>query len=183
MALPPRKRARTRQGFTVFELLISMVVLLVAAGGAMGALSSTVVLSESTWETGVAYAAAQRALERLQGEGLSQVLARYNASTADDPPNAPGPDFDVLGLAPRTDDPDGRVGRVVFPSVPGAPTALREDALDPDFGLPRDLNGDGLVDGLDHAGDYDLLPVLIRIEWRSQSGNRSVEVQTLLTAR
>ena len=44
------------------------------------------------------------------------------------------------------------------------------------------LNGDGLVDAADHAGDYAALPVVVRVEWTGQSGPARVEIRTTLGA-
>ena len=57
---------------------------------------------------------------------------------------------------------------------------LREDVVDASVGMPRDLNADGAVDAFDHADDYVLLPVSVRLEWRDASGDRNVEVDILL---
>ena len=39
---------------------------------------------------------------------------------------------------------------------------LREDVAIPAMGMPRDLDGDNVVDGVDHKGDYRMLPVIVR---------------------
>ncbi len=163
---------------------MTLVVLVVAIGGTLRSISSFVVLSDGCWERSLAGSAAQRVLERMQSETFSELLARYNASAADDPAGgAPGEEFDVPGLDPAGDDPDGRVGRILLPLDPLDPTALREDRIDAAFGMPRDLNADGVTDGADHAGDYDLLPVRVQVRWRGRSGNRTLEVETVLRNR
>jgi hypothetical protein len=55
---------------------------------------------------------------------------------------------------------------------------LREDYVDPRFGMPRDLNGDSLIDDLDHATDYIVLPVHVQIRWRGSFGPRQHDVYT-----
>lgn len=176
------KRFHARAGLTVVELLMALIVMLVAVGGMLGSISSFVVLGDSAHEKTLALLEAQLTLERMQGENFRQVFARFNATTADDPagPVSPGADFAVAGLAPRPDDADGLVGRILFPTPPGAPDSLREDAVDAEFGFPRDLNGDGVIDAAEHSGDYVVLPVRILIEWRGNAGNRVVELQTVL---
>jgi hypothetical protein len=172
-----------RRGMTVVELSLTLIVLMVAIGGTLRSISSFVVLSDGCWERSLAFAAAQRTLEQMQSETFSQVFARYNATPLDDPGAAPGEHFDVPGLDPTDADADGRVGRILFPVDPGAPAALFEDRFEPDFGLPRDLDADGDIDALDHAADYDLLPVRVQVQWRGRSGNRTVEVETVLRGR
>lgn len=92
-------------------------------------------------------------------------------------------DADELGDS----DGDLIVGRVTF--------FTDETQNDPDsarVGVPGlDLDGDGAstttnvaqdADG-DNDLDYILLPVTVRVEWRSGSGSRAMQVSTLLSAR
>jgi hypothetical protein len=58
---------------------------------------------------------------------------------------------------------------------------LREDFVDANLGMPRDLNGDSIVDNKDHSEDYILLPVHIRIEWQGSNGRRWLDVYSMLT--
>jgi hypothetical protein len=84
----------------------------------------------------------------------------------------------VKGLSPRAGDPDGKVGEILIPVVDGAEgPELREDlAL-------RDLDGNGALDEANHARDYVLLPVTVRLEWTGAGGPRHIELRTLLTRR
>ncbi len=76
------------------------------------------------------------------------------------------------------------MGKIVLPEFDaGSGVELREDLDLPELGMPRDLNGDGIVDSADHSADYRLLPVLLRLEWRGQSGHRQSEVRTILAHR
>ena len=122
---------------------------------------------------------------------------------------APGPKFKVPGLTPASFALDGMQGSVSFPVGPppggagggaggfggvgglggaggtggtgGAAMVLREDVVDRDLGMPRDLNGDLVVDDLDHSNDYSILPVRLQITWHSRSGDRSLSQHVLLT--
>lgn len=165
---------------TMVEIAFTMVVITVAVGATLRSISSFVVLSDGAWERSLAIDAAETTLERMRTEDFDQLFVRYNAEPADDPPGAPGPDFDVAGLDPQTGDPDGRVGRILFPVAAAAPGVLLEDRVDPDFALPRDLDADDVIDGVDHSGNYELLPVRILIQWRGRSGNRTYEIETVL---
>lgn len=166
---------------TVVEITVAMVILLVAVGGALSSFSSFAVLGESSRETTRAYMEAQRMIEQLQAQRFRDVFVSFNDDPADDPVGgAPGSGFGVVGLTPRLNDADGFVGQILFPTPAGQPGVLIENVIDTDFGLPLDLNADGNLDGADRALDHEVLPVRVRIEWRSKSGNRSVELQTLL---
>ena len=88
---------------------------------------------------------------------------------------------------PGDSDGDLIVGRVTF--------FTDETQNDPDsarVGIPGlDLDGDGAATttnvaqdaDADNDLDYILLPVTVRIEWRSGSGSRAMQVSTLLSAR
>jgi Tfp pilus assembly protein PilV len=58
---------------------------------------------------------------------------------------------------------------------------LREDIVAPEYGLPCDLNGDGVIDGLNHAADYKILPLVIRLDWPiAGGGTRTVTFAAVL---
>ncbi len=160
-------------GFSLVEIAIVALLLLVAIGSLSSAVVSSIQLSRSNEETAIADDAARQQMAQLRTVAFANIFANFVAA----------PDFDVRGLTPRRDDPDGRVGEIIFPTVG---LELREDVVDPDLGLPRDLNGDGYPpvgpspDGADHSGDYIVLPVTIRLEWVGASGNRWTELNALL---
>ena len=70
---------------------------------------------------------------------------------------------------------------VVRVDFPGNGAELREDVVNPLLGLPRDLDGDGKIDSVDHSGDYMMLPVTIRVTWNGVAGPMTYEVRTFLT--
>ena len=57
---------------------------------------------------------------------------------------------------------------------------LRESVEMEDLSMPRDLNGDLKIDDQNHAGDYIVLPVTVRVEWKGRGGDRSFEMSTML---
>jgi prepilin-type N-terminal cleavage/methylation domain-containing protein len=59
---------------------------------------------------------------------------------------------------------------------------LREDFSSPRMGLPRDLNGDSLIDDCDHSADYIILPVHVEVEWRGKFGPRRFDLYTQFAA-
>ena len=161
------------------EVMIVFVVLTVAMALFTSTVASTSRQRLAKRESVLAAEAGRRMLEVLRNEEFVGLFARYNASAADDPPlvTSPGPHFEVTGLTPADGDADGCVGEIVFPA-PGP--VLREDAVDPPLGLPRDLDGDDTIDAEDHASDYVVLPILVRLSWKSQAGTRTLEMYTLL---
>ena len=156
-----------------------LVVLTVAVGMLSSTMVSTARLRPIQRETALASEAARAQLETMRARPFDELFALYNADPADDPGGAgtaPGAAFAVPALDPQTGDEDGLVGVV---RMPAAAAPLREDAADASLGLPRDLDADGELDGADHAGDYEILPVEIRLEWKGAAGPQDLVIYTM----
>lgn len=177
---PLRRRPSSRAGFSIAELAVVITILLVGLGAMTTTLATVTRLGPTNRETSRALDAARGILEEMRGTPFHELVARYNADPADDPGGAgtaPGAGFAAPGLDARPGDPDGLAGVIELPIVAGE---LREDLVDPELGLPRDLDGDGVVDGLDHSLDFEILPVRVRIEWSGRTGDRSLELYSSL---
>ena len=170
---------------TVVELVLVLGIL----GMAFGMLTSTLVANARqrhiNRETALAVEAARDIFERMRNEDFDQVFALYNAQAADDPAgagSAPGNVFDVPELRLPPGSQRRAVGEIVLPALQTdtGTWQLREDFDDAELGLPRDLNGDAIVDDLDHAFDCMLLPVRVELEWEGLYGARRLSVSTLL---
>ncbi len=162
----------------MIAVVVATVATYILSASVTAAVTSTVVRRQRI----VAAEGAVNCMEQIRSMPMGVVFALFNDDPSDDPGGegtAPGPFFDVEGLAPTLDErgqprPTGRV------LLPGA-GALLDEALDqPEFGLPRDLNGDLMVLPGDCSKDYLVLPITVRIEWQSQLGGRNLEVSTLL---
>lgn len=185
-----------RRGFSLLEVMIAMTVLTVAILGLVTAIVTSMRLTTTNRENTLAMNAARQKIEEMQAwpGGFSEVFAAYNNATGDDAglaAAAPGGAFTVAGLRPITGDP--AVGTIIFnvdSSGPGS-ESLREFSVDPTFGpmmgMPKDISGDGIVDGDDHATGqpepYTLLPVVIRIRWDGAMGQRETFFTTQLVDR
>ncbi|MBL8862463.1 MAG: hypothetical protein JNK02_10685 [Planctomycetes bacterium] len=180
----PWRRRVGRRGFTLVELAFGITILIVGVLGFAQTLVSMERAQMRTREAGRATEAARAMLERIQAEAFPEAFRRYNDLPDDDPGGAgtaPGALFAVPGLSPRPGDADGFVGRVIFPSPPGSPGELRESVVDAALGMPRDLNGDGVIHATaSYATDYEILPVRVRVEWLSAAGAGQVELSTVL---
>ncbi len=164
----------------MIEVLIALVMFTIAAVAYAGALASTSESSAERRAASLAAAAARDVVERMRSLPGHERFASYNTNAADDPGGAgtaPGAAFDVDGLSPVDGDEDGRVGEIWFPTTAGA---LREDVTDVRLGMPRDLDGDTLIDALDHSADYVILPVRIRVVHQVQGARRIFELHTEL---
>ncbi len=163
-----------------------MGVLGIAVTGIASVITTSITLVTLNREISVAMEAGRRFAEQMPASvPFENIFAAYNYDPSDDPVGCtcPGSVFSVQGLELGGGQGGLAVGEVFFPADPLDPTSLREDSADPELGLPRDLDGDGQVDGVDHSGDYRLLPVSIRMSWIGVTGPRVVEYRTLLTRR
>lgn len=199
--LPRARRLHARSGLSLVEIVVALSVLVVAASIFCQTLLSTARMRHLNRENGLAADAARVVLERMRNEPFLEIYRDFNEDPKDDPGGngtGPGRYFDVPGLEPL-DGLQARVGSVSFPSmtvqvpsggggkkgvaVGGATVTqwhLREDVVDAGLGMPRDLNGNNVVDTATHSSDYLLLPVRVRLEWKSGTGGRKFEIVTQL---
>jgi prepilin-type N-terminal cleavage/methylation domain-containing protein len=173
------------RGFSLVELVVTMVVLTMAFAMYSGIVIATARQRQMLRESALAGDACQRWMESIRSCDLDQVYALYNRSPADDPAGpgtAPGSRFPVVGLDP---DPTlgGVVGEVLMPEVEVSPGVwqLREDIPNAELGMPRDLNGDSIIDDKDHSADYVHVPTLVRVRWGGARGSRRFELVGLRT--
>jgi len=179
---PARSPAR---GMTLIELVLVLGILALA----FGMLSSTLMANSRqrsvNRESAAAAEAARGVFEEMMNAPFEDVWALYNADPNDDPGGpgtAPGERFDVPGLSSLEPAPGTLEGRVVLPALTflGGQWELREDFVDEELGLPRDLNGDSIVDDVDHGDDYLILPVRVELEWMGRFGPRQMSVSVIL---
>ena len=197
---PPRRR-----GVAIVEVVVALSVLVVAASIFSQMLLSTSRLRQMNRENALAADAARVVLEEMRNRPFLDIYRAYNEDPKDDPGGqgtGPGYLFRVDGLTPLDGAPQGKPGRIVLPSMQvqvttssgtggkkaigtGTTTVvtqwqLRETYVDEKLGMPRDLNGNNVVDTANHSSDYLILPVRIQIQWKSATGPRKVEVVTQL---
>lgn len=179
-----RRPRRARAGLTLVELIVSLSILAMALLGFTRVTITAMQALRTDREVTLARQAARQILERMQGEEFARIFALFNADPTDDPDGegtAPANLVQVFGLPPRPGAANGAAGEILFPTlVVGGVPLLREDVVDAALGMPRDLNGDGIVDGADRSGDYQILPVRVRFQWRGAAGNSSFEFKTVL---
>jgi len=179
LSRPLHRRPRgPRDGLTVLELTIALVVMTIAVGMLSGTMSSTSRVAPLQRESALAAMAARSQLEAMRAQPFRELFALYNDVAADDPGGAgtaPGSGFRVAGLR-SPDGPQGFVGEVRFP---GDGATLREDVEWVQLGMPRDLNRDDVVGDLDVSGSYFLLPVEVHMRWESMAGVRELRLHTM----
>lgn len=201
----------SRQGFTFVEIAVVLVIMSVAVAIFASTVTAGSQLRAVIRERSIAAEACRAILESMRNEDFSEVFALYNTHPGDDPGGpgtAPGATFAVRGLSARPGAPGGVPGEVRFPTSeefntvalvgaqrikalaeqqgmggpPPVPSwALRENVDVPRLGMQRDLNGDSIIDGDNHATDYILLPVEVRVRWTGRCGDLEFAVCTMLT--
>jgi len=162
---------------------MAMTVLAVGLAGYAKTIAMASIAASTSREATLATEAGRQMIETLRSTTYNQIFARYNSTVADDPGGvvSPGANFAVTGLDARVNDADGMPGEIQFPTITvGGAEQLREDLVSTKLGTPTDLNGDGIVDAVNHAANYQNLPVLVRIRWRGVAGPGQVEFQTVL---
>jgi hypothetical protein len=173
-------RLRGEAGIALFELMIAGAVLAIAACGLSVVLVNSLSTSARNRETAQARMAAWQLMEQLQNIPVGDVYSTFNMASNDDPlgeNTAPGGVF-MIETKPAAIQVSNMTGEILFPE--SDPGVLREDVHDPDLGMPRDLNGDGMIDSENHARDYVVLPVRVRVRWRGVAGESTFEVCSLL---
>ena len=189
-----RRPPGTRRGLTLVELVIALSVAAVSASIFYRLVLATTDLRSLNRENAIAAGAAGMVLEDLRSVAFRDLWATYNAEPADDPGGA-GTAAGATFLVPELPLVPGEAahGTIVFPAevvqveetVEGEIVLvdvlqLREDLDWPELGLPRDLNGDSLIDDVDHSLDYQLLPVRVEVRWQGAYGPRTFELTTML---
>jgi len=176
-------------GFALIEVAIAFPIVLIALGMLVQMLASGVRLRQSGSEAWAASCAAQTVLESMRNEDLRALVALYNSDPLDDPGGpgtAPGNRFVVDDLTPLPGAPRGTIGEVFLPLVnTGSEVApvfeVRENMVLPNLGLPRDLNGDAVIDANDHRADFTLLPVGVELRWMCSGRPRLLRINTILS--
>jgi hypothetical protein len=162
----------------LIEVAIAASVMVVGLLGFMQVIAMSVGSSTANRQADLATQAAREVIEQIQAANFATLHTTYGVPPAG---GIPGNAFDVPGLDPDPNDPDGRVGEIRLPVlIAGGAVQVREDLQEPALGMPRDLNGDGIPDALDHSADMQILPVLVRLRWRGPTGISRMEFRTLV---
>ena len=151
-----------------------MSILLIGIVSVVSATSRMHSLRKHNRERAVAQNALRSVGERIHSRSF-RISRQSPTSWADDlldiygPGGTVGTTFDVRGI-------NVNLGEITTGTIQ---IVTDETATDEDLGfqigMPRDLNGDGDADDVDVSGDARILPVLLQIRWRGQSGTSTVQ--------
>lgn len=103
-----------------------------------------------------------READSLPSNWTNDILAVYG------PGGNPGGAFAIQGLDPWTGNPNVATITLITDET------TTDAALGVAAGMPRDLNGDGLANSGDVTADADLLPAIVRLQWRGNSGQQQL---------
>ncbi|MFH1024846.1 MAG: hypothetical protein V1809_15810 [Planctomycetota bacterium] len=179
------RKIQGEAGFSLLEGLLAAVILVIALMGLLSAMMSASRLDQLSKQEVIASNAARQMMETLRNySDFSYIYKSYNGLASDDPlgaGTAPGGNFAVAGLSAQTSDADGFCGEILFPE--SSPGTLREDITDTTCGTPMDLDGNGALDAANHASDYTLLPVAVRVAWTAGGRNLNHTMRMVLSYR
>jgi type II secretory pathway pseudopilin PulG len=184
---PARRRAQ--RGFSLLEILVAGTILVIGILGHAASVLASHKMARTTADQGDATQTLGRFVERLRADpdwaGLYARLRSLSAESVSDSSLAYLSVDETLTTYPASSyysdfTVPSDLGTVTFlVQVPSTAisgvAALRESATAPRYGLPHDLNGDGVVDANSRNSDYRVLPAVVRIRWQ-RSGQRAHEV-------
>lgn len=194
----PTRPATPEAGFSLIEWLVALVILAI---GLLSHASLTMAehrLSREEQLRSEGLHVARQFVERLRSdEDWTGLYARLRTQQdLADTPSAGAVTLDDgrEAFVPQTYFPDFSLSEKLAavhvlvdvpsgpdPVVPTDPPVLREDVAAPGYGLPTDLNGDGLVDSDPRDDDYAVLPVRVTLRWQPPGeGSRELVLTTWL---
>jgi prepilin-type N-terminal cleavage/methylation domain-containing protein len=165
-------RGNARKGFTLLEVTLAMSVLVIA----MMAISATTLrvhaLRRENRDRSVAENGVRMIAERIQSASR---LARtdpagwaQNVVTSLSAGGSIGNKFDLADLIPV--DAGSSVGSITVVTNEN----LTDAFLDAQLGMPRDLDGDGIVGNGDVSHSARLLPVIVRARWKGVGSKQEI---------
>ena len=166
------RATRSRGGFTMLEISLALTILVVALVATTASNVRMNTLRKSNRDRIVAHNAVRTIVESVQAiaqAGTTDPNGFGNhVVTALSAGGELGTAFDVAELTPQLGE--TRVGsiRVITDET------STDAALGAELGLPRDLNGDGDALDTNVTATSRLLPVVITLRWRSQSGDQRI---------
>ncbi len=174
---------------TLIEVTVALVIFGVAAGMLLHVLTNSQMLRRLNREQQIAASAAQNMMEEIRNTPFRDIVRQHDRDPFNDldgPGTAQGWSFQVDGLDAMVGSEGGVAGEIVLPLINIGTDILpvwqvREDIGDERLGLPRDLNGDILVDSNDHSDDYSILPVVVIVRWNGYKGERTLRLFSSLT--
>ncbi|MEM8709531.1 MAG: hypothetical protein AAGG01_01150 [Planctomycetota bacterium] len=165
--------------------MISLMILTVATYILMSTVTASAASASAKREKALAAEAVSNMIERIRACPPRDVFKLFNSDPSDDPygkGTGHGPYFDIDGLDPQLDARGNPLplGEIL---LPGARGMLDESLSQPEFGLPRDLDGSMFIEPGDCKDRYVLLPLIVRARWSGRLGERDFQMATVAVDR
>lgn len=174
--------AHGRTGLSLVEVMVSVMIVTVATYILTSTVMASVMNASYKRERAAAAEALSNMVEEIRARPAAEVFALYNSVSTDDP-YGPGTGFghrfDIPGLDPQLGSKGEAlpVGEIL---LPGRGAWLDESLSQPEFGLPRDLDGSMFIEAGDCSDRYILLPLIVRARWNGRLGDRQMEIATVV---
>ncbi|MEQ8763405.1 MAG: hypothetical protein RL885_05730 [Planctomycetota bacterium] len=180
---PIRRRGkRAELGTSLIELLMALALLSVGVLSHASLSLTNQRQCRANLEHRLAWEGLKSQVARLRSWPLTDCFAAFDGSLDNDPAGAPGSEFAIAGLQPSETAFGSEVGVVEWPTLQDAEGrfVIREDLDDADFGLPADLDGDGVIDSEPKDATYRRIPVRVVARWHGVYGEQSLSMTTWL---
>ena len=174
------RSAPSRSGFTLLDVCVSLALLAAGLGALLGSTFSAMKLDRVNASTALASQVLRGMCEQMQAMPIDEVLEAYVLREDEDEHVRAGKLARLTPHGPaRAELGEGNLVAARFPLAADGRT-LREDLDLPGLGLPRDLDGDGTIDGVDKHASFRILPVVLELDWNGPSGPQHLAVSTVL---
>lgn len=177
-----RCRRRARQGgFSLIDVLVALTIFSISAAGFLGVALSSLSLKKENENLAAANAMTRMVFEEMRSQDFDLLFALFNDDPKDDPVGiaAPGSRFTRQNFYRAFGTATQKYGTVNTQGV-GNNVADME-SVEAVISFPsRDLDGDGAVDVQDLTAGYELLPVMVQINWVVNGRPHQTQVQTIL---
>jgi prepilin-type N-terminal cleavage/methylation domain-containing protein len=166
-----RPNPSARSGFTLVELAVGIAILTIGTLAMLSTVVASQKLETSNRERLLARMGAQSVVRDVQitaravaaEQGLEDWGTNFIAELS-----APNNWVPVDGLQPWSN-----LQNVCEVVIVNDETASDDD-LGFELGMPRDLNGDGVVDDTAVTSEGKLFPVIVRVRWETPAGQREL---------
>lgn len=179
------KKTGRMAGMVMLDVLMGASVLGIAVLGTIAAIPTTSRLQQGLKEREDAYWVLQQRCEELRQLGALEAFQTYNRYAFDDPlGEGTGKPawFDVPGLTAVSED--GHTGHIEFPvyRLKGQQIVIDESQEAPSAALnmPRDLDGDAVLEAEVPVDDLMMMPVRVSVSWLGVGGPQYIEAVLIL---